>query len=397
MEGSNILYKAIGGNKVKENVQHIIVFLIGISCISCKTIAQQELPSDKDATKETVNLYNSLKKLAEKGFMFGHQDALAYGVEWKYKEGRSDVKDVVGDYPAVYGWDLGGIERPNGDVNLDGVPFKKMKQFIRQGYERGGVITISWHTDSPFGADKGAWDTTHGTVASVNPGGSNHAKYKEWLDKVASFIGSLKGSKGEAIPVLFRPFHEHTGNWFWWGRNACTDFEYKTLWRFTVYYLQKEKKLHNLLWVYNTGGDFETKEEFLERYPGDDMADMLSFDTYQYGDPKKEKWFEENTLKRLTLVGEIAKEKNKLFALAETGYEAIPYAEWWTTTLLNAIGNNKISYVLLWRNHGYHEGMKKMHYYAPYKGQVSKQDFIKFYQLERTLFEKDISNEKLYQ
>lgn len=54
---------------------------------SCKAAAQKELPVDKEATKETVNLYNNLKRLAEKGFMFGHQDDLAYGVEWKYKEG----------------------------------------------------------------------------------------------------------------------------------------------------------------------------------------------------------------------------------------------------------------------------------------------------------------------
>lgn len=363
---------------------------------SCKAAAQKELPVDKDATKETVNLYNNLKRLAEKGFMFGHQDDLAYGVEWKYKEGRSDIKETAGDYPAVYGWELGGIERNNNEVNLDGVPFKKMKQYIKQGYERGGVITISWHADSPFGAQKGAWDTTHGTVASVNPGGVNHALYKEWLDKVAGFLSSLKGSKGESIPVLFRPFHELTGNWFWWGKNACTEFEYKTLWRFTVYYLQKEKKLHNLIWVYNTGGDFKTKEEYLERYPGDDMVDMLSFDSYQYGDPQKEKWFEINTNNGLKILGEIAKEKNKPFALAETGFEAIPYASWWTETLLNAIGENKISYVLVWRNHGYNEYMKKMHYYAPYKGQVSEPDFVKFYNMEKTLFEKEVAKEKLY-
>jgi len=379
-------------------LKQYLILISWASCLSfCRVVAQHVMPSDKEATKETANLYNNLKRLAARGYMFGHQDDLAYGVEWKYKEGRSDVKDVTGDYPAVYGWELGGLERPNSEENLDRVPFKKMKQFIKAGYERGGIITISWHADSPFGAQKGAWDTTHGTVASVLPGGSNHALYKEWLDKVASFISSLKGSKGEAIPVLFRPFHEHTGNWFWWGKNACTDFEYKTLWRFTNYYLQKEKKLHNLLWVYNTSGNFQTREEFLERYPGDDMVDVLSFDAYQYGDPQKEKWFEINTNKGLALIGEIAKEKDKLFALAETGYEAIPYANWWTETLLKAIGDNKISYVLVWRNHGCQSDTKKMHYYAPYKGQSSEPDFVKFYNMDRTLFEKDISSIKLYQ
>ena len=148
--------------------------------------------------------------------------------------------------------------------------------------------------------------------------------------------------------------------------------------------------------MFNTGGDFKTKEEFLERYPGDDVVDMLSFDTYQFGDPQKEQWFEVNTNNGLKMVGELAKEKNKLFSLAETGYEAIPYANWWTEKLMKAIGDNKISYVLVWRNHGYQESSKKMHYYAPYKDQVSAADFIKFYQLEKTLFEKEVFAEKLY-
>jgi mannan endo-1,4-beta-mannosidase len=366
--------------------------------LQCSLVtAQSSLPADKNATKETVSLFANLGKLAQKGFMFGHQDDLAYGVEWRYKDGKSDVQDVTGDYPAVYGWDLGGIERINNENNIDGVPFKKMKQFIKQGYERGGVITISWHADSPLGTQKGSWDTTHGTVRSILPGGSNHTLFKSWLDKVAGFIGSLKGNKGEAIPVLFRPYHEFTGNWFWWCRNACTDFEFKTLWRFTAFYLQQEKKLHNLLLVYNTSDNWKTKEEFLERYPGDDVVDMLSFDTYQYDDPQKNDWFVKNTNSLLRMVGEVAAEKDKLFALAETGYEAVPYASWWTETLLKAIGDNKISYVLIWRNHGLANWNKKMHYYAPYKGQVSETDFIKFYNLEKTIFEKDAANEKLYQ
>lgn len=356
----------------------------------------QSLPADKNATKETINLYNNLKKLSERGFMIGHQDDLAYGVEWRYKENRSDIKDVTGDYPAIYGWDLGGIEKDGNENNLDGIPFKKMKEFIKQGYSRGGVITISWHAASPIGAEKGAWDTTHGTVASILPTGTNNKLYKEWLDKIANFFSSLKGNDGEAIPVLFRPFHELTGNWFWWGKNACSEDDYKTLWRYTVYYLQQVKKVHSLLWIYSTSDNFKTKEEFLQRYPGDDVVDMLGFDAYQYDDPKKNDWFQKNVNTLLTVIGSIAKEKNKLSALSETGYEAIPYNEWWTETLLKAIGENKISYVLLWRNHGLASWNNTMHYYAPYKGQISATDFVKFYNLDKTLFEKEVGKENMY-
>jgi len=377
-----------------RNISLLLAALLGANCSPAQPAANQ-VPADKSATAETLHLCNSLKKLAAKGYMFGHQDDLAYGVNWRYENGRSDVKEVAGDYPAVYGWELGGLEAGE-DKNIDGVPFKKMRQFIKEGYERGGVITISWHARSPFGAPKGAWDTTHGSVASILPGGENHTMYKAWLDELAKFFLSLKNSQGEAIPVLFRPFHELTGNWFWWGRNACSAEQFKVLWRFTQYYLQNEKKVHNLLYVYNTSGDFKTKEEFLERYPGDDMVDMISFDSYQYDDPVKSDWFVKNTNMQLDILTAIATDKDKLMALAETGYEQIPFANWWTETLAKAIGQHKISYVLVWRNHGYNQWMKRMHYYAPYKGHGSEKDFIKFYELENTLFEKDVAKEKLY-
>jgi len=324
--------------------------------------------------------------------MFGHQDDLAYGVGWKYVDGRSDVKDVVGDYPAVYGWELGNIEHDL-PYDLDSVPFDKMRNYIKEAFERSGVITISWHADNPWNGNS-AWDTTH-AVQSILPGGSKYELYKTWLNRIADFLASLKSDNGTLIPIVFRPFHELTGNWFWWGQNECTSTEFKLLFRSTVDYLRNEKGLHNLLIVYNTAGNFKTKEEFLERYPGNDVVDLISFDSYQYGDPQKNNSFVHELNTKLAILEEVAKEKNKIPALAETGYEAVPYANWWTETLWKGIGDHKISYVLVWRNHGLQPN-GHMHYYAPYKGQTSANDFISFYKLDKTLFEKDVAKENLY-
>src|SRR5688572_15857124 len=107
---------------VIHNIFCFVMFLL-----SCSSSAQTDLPADKHATKETISLYQKLKKLAAKGVMFGHQDDLAYGVGWKYQKNRSDIKDVTGDYPAVYGWELGHLEIDK-PVNLDSVPFKTMQQ-----------------------------------------------------------------------------------------------------------------------------------------------------------------------------------------------------------------------------------------------------------------------------
>jgi beta-mannanase len=84
----------------------------------------------------------------------------------------------------------------------------------------------------------------------------------------------MKDKYGNPIPVLFRPFHELTGNWFWWCKNVCTPDEFKALWRFTVSYLREQKR-----YVYNTAG-FANESDFMASYPGDDMVDVVSFDQY---------------------------------------------------------------------------------------------------------------------
>ena len=143
--------------------KHFIFSIFLLLTSGCFTL-QAQTPSDSLASKQTKNLYFNLNKLLQKGIMFGHQDDLAYGVGWKYVPGKSDVKEVTGDYPAIYGFELGRIELDH-RVNIDSVPFDSMRNYIRTVYERGGVITISWHLNNPL-TGKTAWDPAPGTVAS---------------------------------------------------------------------------------------------------------------------------------------------------------------------------------------------------------------------------------------
>jgi mannan endo-1,4-beta-mannosidase len=348
--------------------------------------------ADKKATVETKNLYKNIKKLTKKGIMFGHQDALAYGVGWKYQEGRNDVKEVTGQLPAVFGWDLAGIEKDS-HLNIDSVPFSNMKRYIKQVYDKGLVNTISWHLNNPLN-DKTAWDETAGSVASILPNGPKNQKFNNWLDKLSVFMLSLKGSDNKPIPILFRPFHELTGSWFWWGKKHCSPQEFKQLWQYTYNYLNT-KGVHNLIYVYNTSG-FESKEEFLERYPGDQFVDMVSFDTYDFKGADVNETFVKSLDKQLTMLGEIAKEHKKIPTIGEAGYEAVPYPEWWTKVLMKGIADHKISYVLIWRNAGYQPSTGKHHYYAPYPGQVSEKDFVKFFNLDKTFFENEVAAYKIY-
>lgn len=364
----------------------IIVSCFFIVATSLCCIAQ-ELPIDKKASAETVALYNQMKKLIQKGIMIGHQDDLAYGVGWKYEAGRSDIKDVTGDYPAVYGWDLGHLELDH-PVNLDSVPFAKTKQYIREAYDRGGIITISWHLRNPM-TGKTSWNPEQGTVASILPGGGTHNLFKSWLDKVATFMLDLKGPNGEFIPVIFRPWHELNGSWFWWGGRNCTPDELKSLYRFTVTYLRDQKNIHHLLYAFNTDKFYSTAE-YLERYPGDEWVDLLGFDIYQGYNIATNEAFTRSISDMLGMLTSIAAERKKIPALTEFGYNKLPDATWWTKVLLPIIKKYRISYVLAWRNADSNQ------YFMPYKGQASAADFVEFYKDPSTLFQADISKETIY-
>lgn len=370
----------------------VLLIVAGLLCHSAST---QVAPSDAQATTETKKLFVNLHRLMSKGYLVGHQDALAYGVNWKYEARRSDVKDVTGDYPGIYGWELGNLELGR-DQNLDGVPFSAMRTFIQQAYQKGAVITISWHSNNPL-TGKNAWDAAPGSVAALLPGGQKHELFKTYLDRIAHFLGSLKGGKGEAIPVLWRPFHEHTGGWFWWGVKSSTNQEFKSLFRFSVDYLRKEKGLHHLLIGYNTGTEFTSEAQFLERYPGDEYVDFISFDTYQHSKENVDQAFIQVLDTCLTIICKLAGTRHKIPAIGEIGFNQIPYDQWFTDVLYPVFKKHQFSYVLFWRNAGYKPHSKETEFYLPYKGHTAADDFRAFYKMPDTFFEKDAMRRKLYQ
>ena len=338
---------------------------------------------DANATKETKALYSNLKKVAAKGIMFGHQDDAVYGHNWKYDMGGSDVKSVAGDYPAVFGWELGNIELGR-TYSLDSVSFDTIRVRVKEVYKRGGINTISWHVNNPLGGNAWECNTTE-AVKSVLPGGSKNALFQQWMNRLALFLSSLKDDKGKAIPVLLRLYHEHTGTWFWWGSKQCTPQEYTALWKYTVNYLIKTKGLHNLLFTYSPASTPDAVHYF-ERYPGDDMVDILGIDIYHYGGEQTTGRFIAEVKSTLKYMDEAATAKHKVAVLSETGIESLPIKIWWTEVLYKAISESNIAYFLVWRN----ACDKPNHFYAPYPGQLSADDFIQFKNKKNIYFESQL-------
>ena len=356
-----------------------IVLMIGACSLGKKDTGIETL-----RTVETDLLFGKLKQVSQTGFMFGHQDATVYGIGWDGDSARSDVKSVCGDYPAVCGWEIGRIEKGK-KVSLDNVDFDRIRKEMILNYQRGGINTLSWHADNPVtGGD--SWDISAKAtvVGSILSDSVKHSEFLGWLDIIAAYCSSLVTEEGVKIPVLFRPWHEHTGSWFWWGKDFCTPEQYKALWILTYDYLHS-KGVDNLLYAYSPCGGC-TKEEYMERYPGDEYVDLLGFDYYQNRIEDTES-YQKVMNETLGMLAELGKEHSKPIAVTETGLMALPIDDWWTNVLYPILENYPISYVLVWRNARELEN----HYFAPYPGHSSAADFVDFYKKAKTLFLSDIN------
>ena len=350
-----------------------------------KTVVEDNL-IDAKATSETKALFYNLKNLSGKGVLFGQQDALMYGVGWRGEYDRSDVKSVTGSHPALFGWDLEAIAKEDSEENQHRNA-EKLKGYCLQAFKIGGVNTLSWHVQN-FVTEKNFYDTTK-CVSLILPGGEKHKEFTKALDKVALLIKSLKTDKGVSVPVIFRPFHENTGNWFWWGKPFCMAQDYKALWQFTVQYLRDRKHLHNIIYAYSPDKISGNFENYMERYPGDDFVDILGFDNYYEFKDLNDSQSIDLAVKSIGQICTYAIAKNKVAALTETGQEKLTQPKWFTTIFNEIIKNaeaSRISYLMVWRNA--HTG----HFYAPYPGHQSESDFKEFFNEPKTLFLNDLGN-----
>jgi mannan endo-1,4-beta-mannosidase len=146
-----------------------------------------------------------------------------------------------------------------------------------------------------------------------------------------------------------------------------------------------------VLYAYSPGTESDgDPEKYMERYPGDDIIDVLGVDTYcgaPDGDSVKIAAYAQKLDKHLAMIETIAKAHGKALALTETGYEGIPQKQWWTKTLAPVLAKHPVAYVVVWRN----AREKPTHHFAPYPGHASAADFVSFYNLKKTLFLRDVN------
>ena len=333
------------------------------------------------AQTSTKRYVRSLKTSATSGVMFGHHDDTLYG----YRRGEgigSDTQDVVGMFPAMMSFDISLIERGQENKAI----FDQMRTAIQQQDARGGFVTISWHAENIVTGGN-SWDTSGGRVVeSILPGGSKAEDFQVWMDYVANFFNSLTDDEGLPIPIIFRPWHECNGSWFWWGRDFCTVEEYKALWSLTVKSLKK-RRVRNVVYAFSPGGDIKSAKEYLARYPGDKIISILGVEGYAIrttGSTTDRQKFILNTRRSFDVVTPIALKKRKLLAFTETGMKHNTDTQWWTQTLWPAIEGYPICFLVTWRNATNDDN----ECYGIYKGHPAEEDFKRFVQNPRILLKK---------
>jgi mannan endo-1,4-beta-mannosidase len=345
----------------------IMTVVVLTTLLSCQSKTKEEAPKPSSQV-----LFENLQSIAGKATLFGHQDDLAYGIGWKYEEGESDVKRLAGDYPALFGWELGGLELGHA-VNLDKVPFDTMQKLAGWVHINGGINTFSWHPYSAIDTTKSSWKTDEVVVRHILPGGTHHAIFLNHMDQVVAFFKALKTEEGETIPFIFRPWHEMDGSWFWWGASLTTPEELKALFRFSIEYLH-DKGVTNFLTAYSPDRHFNTQEEYLTWYPGDDLVDIIGMDNYY--DLSQGEAGLKSAIQKLEIVAKYAEQTEKVAAFTETGLDGIGNTTWYTEALgalINASEwTRKTTYAMVWRNHDL------SHFYVPHTGHPAAEDFKDF-------------------
>lgn len=267
-----------------------------------------------DASDSAKQLMSFLAKNYGKNVLSGQQtEGGVNGNEF------SAIKANTGKTPAVMGLDIADylpVRIAHGANEC-----RSVEQAIEFS-KAGGIVTISWHWCAPDkyllpgAANDGnprwwyAFNTENLNMDFYKiMHGEDPEGYEMLMDDIDSIAKELKRLKEADVPVLFRPLHEASGGWFWWGSAGAESF--KLLWVKLYEKLTYEHGLNNLIWVWN--GQSPEWAPTTEWYPGDDYVDIIGEDVYA----GNHVYFDEYT-KRFN---EAAKYTNvsKITALSENG------------------------------------------------------------------------------
>ena len=263
-----------------------IIFLLILSSVTYLTTIASE-PVTPNASREAKALLDLFYRISGKYTLTGQHNYPAT----KDRNSKFAAK-YIGQTPAIWSTDMGFAKEGDTDSYLARPDI--VKEAIRQ-HKKGSLVTICWHAVPPtanepvtFQPDRrnpappDALASVQGKLLDeqfkdvLTPGTELYKKWEAQVDSVAVYLKKLRDAN---VPVLWRPYHEMNGDWFWWGGRVdenSTSALYRQLFeRYT-----KVHKLNNLIWVWNVDRPSMPVRKFTNFYPGNDYLDIVSLDVY---------------------------------------------------------------------------------------------------------------------
>ena len=265
-------------------------------------------PVNPQASPEARRLLQFLHSISGKKTLSGQHNYPGFHSGYSNR-----AYEITGQCPAIWGQDFGfTVDDKDGIVHREA----NLEEAIRR-HREGSLITLMWHAVRPTDNEPNGWkESVQNKLTDaewkelVTPGSHLHRRWLEQLDVVAPYLARLRD---ENIPVLWRPYHEMNGNWFWWGYRPGPQGTL-ALYRLMFDHFTKKRGLDNLLWVWNANkvNDEGNAGPYRDYYPGHDYVDILATDIYR-GD------YQERHYTELLEVAE-----GKPVALGEIGHVPAP-------------------------------------------------------------------------
>ena len=256
------------------------ILLLVTLLLNCTNNQRHPEPVNPNASKETKALLDFLYQIGGKYILSGHHNWISLSI--KYNE---EVKQLTGRYPVVWGSDFSFHFRGRDPE----VVRQQMIDKTIELYQQGHIITLMWHCCYPIDGDscssqsiwvmenkvpQAEWDslTTAGTALNN--------QWRAQADKVAKHLKQLQEAN---VPVLWRPYHEMNGVWFWWCQQPGEQGFVK-LWKMMYNYFTNHHQLNNLIWVWNANAPRNTPGDeayaYKDYFPGIEYVDVLASDVY---------------------------------------------------------------------------------------------------------------------
>ena len=261
----------------------IVLFLMGSFCLKAQTAD----PLANQKTQCTLSYLKSLPALPNNKVISGqwtNYRGLPNTPATEFDTSITSVYNLTAKWVGILGNTY--MRQHTGPYGNWIDDLKKVNKTLIDYSNQNGIVTVMIHWNNPW-TGGGTTDKTSSTnlLDIVTPGNPANISFLKDLDSIAVGFSQLQDS---GVTVLFRPFHEMNGNWFWWGSKSTTlpvSSDFTALWQYTFNYLTNTKKLHNILWYY-TPSARETKETNLAfktelfYYPGDNYVDVIGLDVY---------------------------------------------------------------------------------------------------------------------